>query len=193
MIQALIGQMMCFCINPRSSKHSISQRGNTMNHNFVHLEYPLTHPGVDRAEKVVHNFKRLSDTFSPTRTLAIMLLAAVAAAFIVVADQMIDTWAEGHLLAAWVALWAVVFAAVGLFAGVSKSVAIQLKTGLDRWAAHAAQRRSDERLWAIAQTDARLMSELQIAMSRSDEETLLGEHSTQRRVTRLLNQRQYYI
>jgi len=121
------------------------------------------------------------------------LLAAVAAAFIVVADQMIDTWAEGHLLAAWVALWAVVFAAVGLFAGVSKSVAIQLKTGLDRWAAHAAQRRSDERLWAIAQTDARLMSELQIAMSRSDEEALLGERSTQRRVTRLLNQRQYYI
>jgi len=90
-------------------------------------------------------------------------------------------------------LWAVVFAAVGLFAGVSKSVAIQLKTGLDRWAAHAAQRRSDERLWAIAQTDARLMSELQIAMSRSDEETLLGERSTQRRVARLLNQRQYYI
>ncbi|MFM1764847.1 MAG: hypothetical protein RIU71_610, partial [Pseudomonadota bacterium] len=60
-----------------------------MNHNFVHLEYPLTHPGVERAEKVVHNFQRLSDTFSPTRTLAIMLLAAVVAAFIVVADQMI--------------------------------------------------------------------------------------------------------
>jgi len=37
------------------------------------------------------------------------------------------------------------------------------------------------------------MSELQIAMSRSDEETLLGENSTQRRVARLLNQRQYYI
>lgn len=164
-----------------------------MNHNFVHLEYPLNHPGVDRAEKVVNSFKRLSDTFSPTRTLAIMLLAAVLAAFVVVADQMIDTWAEGHLLAAWVALWAVVFAAVGLFAGVSKSVIIQVKTGLDRWAASAAQRRSDERLWAIAQTDARLMSDLQTALSRSDEETLLGENSTQRRVARLLNQRQYYI
>ena len=50
-----------------------------MNHNFVHLEYPLTHPGVDRAEKVVNNFKRLSDTFNPTRTLAIMLMAAVLA------------------------------------------------------------------------------------------------------------------
>jgi hypothetical protein len=164
-----------------------------MNHNFVHLEYPLTHPGVDRAEKVVSNFKRLSDTFSPTRTLAVMLLAAVVAAFIVVADQMIDTWAEGHLLAAWVALWAVAFAAVGLFAGVSKTVAIQLKSGLDRCAANMAQRRSDERLWAIAQTDARLMSDLQIAMSRSDEEALLGESSTQRRVSRLLRQRQFYI
>ena len=164
-----------------------------MNHNFVHLEYPLTHPGVDRAEKVVNNFKRLSDTFNPTRTLAIMLLAAVLATFVVVADQMVDTWADGHLLAAWVALWAVVFAAVGLLAGVTKSVAIQLKTSLDRWAASAAQRRSDERLWAIAQTDARMMSELRTAMSRNDEDTLLGESSSQRRVVRLLNQRQYHI
>ena len=106
---------------------------------------------------------------------------------------MIDTWAEDHLLAAWVALWAVVFAAVGLFAGVSKTVAVQLKAGLDHLASKMAQRRSDERLWAIAQTDARLMSDLQIAMSRSDEETLLGESSTQRRVARMLRQRQYYI
>jgi hypothetical protein len=30
-------------------------------------------------------------------------------------------------------------------------------------------------------------------MSRSDEETLLGESSTQRRVARMLRQRQYYI
>jgi hypothetical protein len=56
-----------------------------------------------------------------------------------------------------------------------------------------AQSRSDERLWAIAQTDARLMSELQTAMSRSDEEELLGENSTQRRVARMLQNRQYYI
>ncbi len=164
-----------------------------MNHNFVHLEYPLTHPGVDRAEKVLDNFKRLSGTFSPTRTLAIMLLAAIVAAFIVVADQMIETWAEGHLLAAWVALWAVVFAAIGLFAGFSKSLVAQLKSGLDAWAVKSAQRRSDERLWSIAQTDARMMSDLQMAMSRSDEEVLLGENSTQRRVARLLRQRQFYI
>jgi hypothetical protein len=56
-----------------------------------------------------------------------------------------------------------------------------------------AQRRSDERLWAIAQTDARLMSDLQSAISRSDKEELFGENSTQRRVARMLQNRQYYI
>ena len=164
-----------------------------MNHNFVHLNYPLSHPGVDRAEQVLANLKRVRSSFSPTRTLAAMLLAAIVAAFVVVADQMVDTWADGHLLAAWVALWAVAFAAVGLFAGVSKTLAIQMKQGLDTWSARMAQRRSDERLWAIAQTDARLMSELQTAMSRSDEDMLLGENSTQRRVARRLQNRQYFI
>jgi signal transduction histidine kinase len=56
-----------------------------MKHNFVHLEYPLTHPGVERAEQAVANFKRISNSFSPTRTLAAMLLAAIVAAFVVVA------------------------------------------------------------------------------------------------------------
>ena len=164
-----------------------------MNRNSVHLDYPLTHPGVDRAEQVVANFKRLGSNFSPTRTLAAMLLAAIVAAFVVVADQMMDTWADGHLLAAWVALWAVAFAAVGLFAGVSKSLAIQMKGALDGWSASMAQRRSDERLWAIAQTDARLMSELQNAMNRSDQAQASRESSTQRRVARMLKNRQYYI
>ena len=164
-----------------------------MNRNSVHLDYPLTHPGVERAEQVVANFKRLSDSFSPTHTLAAMLLAAIVAAFVVVADQMMATWADGHLFAAWVALWAVAFAAVGLFGGVSKTMAIQMKQGLDAWSARMAQSRSDERLWAIAQTDARLMSELQTAMNRSDEQELFGENSTQRRVARMLQNRQYYI
>jgi hypothetical protein len=164
-----------------------------MKHNFVHLEYPLTHPGVDRAEQAVANFKRMSNSFSPTRTLAAMLLAAIVAAFVVVADQMMTTWADGHLLAAWVALWAVAFAAVGLFAGVSKTLAIQAKQALDAWSASMARRRSDERLWSIAQTDARLMSELQSALSRSNEDLPSLQSNTQRRVERMLQNRQYYI
>ena len=164
-----------------------------MKHNFVHLEYPLTHRGVDRAEQAVANIKRMSDSFNPTRTLAAMLLAAIVAAFVVVADQMMATWADGHLLAAWVTLWAVAFAAVGLFAGVSKSLAIQAKQAFNAWSTSMARRRSDERLWAIAQTDARLMSELQSALSRSDKDLPSLQSSTQRRVERMLESRQYYI
>lgn len=164
-----------------------------MNQNFVHLEYPATHPGVERAQRVAANVKRMGDAINPNHTLAAMLLSAVVAAFVVVADQMIDTWADGHLLTAWVALWAVAFATVGLFAGVTKTMAAQLKQGLDGWAARVAQHRADERLWAIAQTDSRLMGDLQTAMTRFDDESSEPENGTQNRVTRLLKNRQFYI
>ena len=51
-----------------------------------------------------------------SRTLAGMLLAAVLSALLVVAGQVIDTWTDGHLLAGWVALWTVAFAALALLA-----------------------------------------------------------------------------
>jgi hypothetical protein len=164
-----------------------------MNRNFVHLEYPSSHPGVARAEMAVANIKRMGESFSPTRTLATMLLAAVVAAFVVVADQMMDTWADGHLLAAWVALWAVAFAAVGLFAGASKTLALQIKSGLDTWSASIAQNRSDARMWAIAQSDTRLMADLQSAIGRDETSSLLDDQPTQRRVSRILRNRQFYI
>ena len=164
-----------------------------MNHNFVHLDYPTTHPGVERAEQAVANIKRMGETISPTRTLAAMLLAAIVAAFVVVADQMMDTWADGHLLAAWVALWAVAFASVGLFAGASKSLAFQIKTGLDAWSAKLAQQRSDARMWSIAQTDTRLMADLQSAIGRDEGSSLIDANPTQQRVSRILRNRQFYI
>jgi len=164
-----------------------------MNRSFVHLEYPTTHPGVARAEEAVANFKRMGESFSPTQTLATMLLAAVVAAFVLLADQMMDTWVDGHLLAAWVAMWAVAFAAVGLFAGTSKRWALQIKNSLDAWSAQIAQNRADERMWAIAQTDTRLMADLRSAVARDEGASLLNANPTQRRVSRLLRNRQFYI
>jgi hypothetical protein len=164
-----------------------------MNRNFVHVEYSTSHPGVERAEKAVANLKRMGESFSPTRTLAGMLLAAVVAAFVVVADQMMDTWADGHLLAAWVTLWAVAFAAAGLFAGTSKKLASQIKNGLDGWSAKIAQHRADDRMWAMAQTDARLMADLQSAIGRDETMAAKGKSPTQRRVSRILRNHQYYI
>jgi len=144
------------------------KRETIMNNHFVHLEYSTTHPGVARAEQAVHNVRAIGNTMTGPGSLAVLLLSAVVAALVVVADQMMDTWADGHMLAAWVALWAVAFAAVGLFAGASRHLAAKLLSSLDAWSANLAQRRADARLWAIAQTDARLMAELQGAMNRGD-------------------------
>jgi hypothetical protein len=164
-----------------------------MNRNFVHINYPTIHPGVVRAEHAVANLKRLGDSFSPTRTLATMLLAAVVAAFVVVADQMMDTWVDGHLLAAWVALWAVAFAAVGLFAGTSKTLAFQIKNGLDAWSANLAQQRADARMWSIAQSDPRLMADLHAALGRDEDVSEIVSNPTQRRVSRIMRNRTFYI
>ena len=133
---------------------------------------------------------------SSSKTLASLLLAAGVAAWVVGVDQMIDSWAESHLVAAWLALWAVAVLAIVLLRGLTRHLAQNLMTGLDAWSAHVARSRADERLWSIAQTDPRLMSDLQVAMDRAiedvgparDVDTLMN-----RRAARLVRDRLYYI
>ena len=59
------------------------------------------------------------------RRLSALLLAAVLATLVVIADQVIDTWADGHLMLAWVILWALVFAGLALFADGARRLARQ--------------------------------------------------------------------
>eukprot|EP01030_Chromulinospumella_sphaerica_P032877 gene32877-33678_t len=72
-----------------------------------YFSYSTAQPRTPRARR---------ETVEASRTLSGMLLAAVLSALLVVADQVIDTWVDGHMLAAWVALWTVAFAALALLA-----------------------------------------------------------------------------
>ena len=131
-----------------------------------------------------------------SKTLANLILAAGVAALVVGVDQMIDNWAESHVVAAWLALWAVAVLAIVLLRGLTRHLAQNLMTGLDAWSAHVARSRADERLWSMAQTDPRLMSDLQVAMDRADETQ--GpvrdlENLMTRRAARLVRDRLYYI
>ena len=133
---------------------------------------------------------------STSKTLANLMLAAGVAALVVGVDQMIDNWAESHVVAAWLALWAVAVLAIVLLRGLTRHLAQNLMTGLDAWSAHVARSRADERLWSMAQTDPRLMSDLQVAMDRADETQ--GpvrdlENLMTRRAARLVRDRLYYI
>lgn len=133
---------------------------------------------------------------SSSKTLANLLLAAGVAALVVGADQLIDSWAESHVVAAWLALWAVAVLAIVVLRGLTRHLAQNLMSGLDAWSAHVARSRADERLWSMAQSDPRLMSDLQVAMDRASEaqtpvrdlETLMN-----RRASRLVRDRMYYI
>ncbi|WP_302174868.1 hypothetical protein [uncultured Hydrogenophaga sp.] len=103
------------------------------------------------------------------RGLAALLLAGVVAAMVLVADHLVNTWADGHLFLAWVMLWVIVFAGFALFADTARTVARRTLAGLDQWAAARAQVRAEERLWDIARADPRVMAELVQARSRSEE------------------------
>ena len=101
------------------------------------------------------------------RGLSALLLAAAIATLIVVADQVIDAWADGHLMLAWVLLWAVVFAGLALFADSARRIARRGMVALDTWSRSLAEARAEMRLWEMARRDPRLMSDLMAARDRA--------------------------
>ena len=109
---------------------------------------------------------RTKPRFDGSRSLAAMLLAAAVAALVVLADQMISTWADGHLFLGWVALWVVVFAGSVLFAGTARQLAQATLRSLDSWSKSMAEARAEARLWDLARTDPRLKAELLQARAR---------------------------
>ena len=100
-----------------------------------------------------------------------MLLAAVVAAMVVVADRLISTWADGQLFLAWVFLWVVVFAGMALFADTARSLARRAVVVLDGWSQALAEARAETRLWEMARMDHRLMNELMAARTRAADES----------------------
>ncbi len=109
---------------------------------FAHVDYPTEHPGVVRAENAAAAIKDIAHNFDGARGAASLLLAAVVSALMVVANQVIDTWSEGHLLAAWMVLWVVAQA----------------------WAERRRRAAEDARTWQVAMQDPRIMAELNHAM-----------------------------
>ena len=96
-----------------------------------------------------------------------MLLAAFVAALVVVADSVINAYADGHLLAAWTLLWALGFVALALSAGPARGTATQLLGFCKRWSERRAQRQSDAYLLALAKKDPRILADLEAAQERA--------------------------
>lgn len=123
--------------------------------------------GAPTAPQGFYRVRRRADG---TRGLAALLLAAVVSALVVLADQMINTWADGHLFLGWVALWVVIFAGTALFAGTARRVAQRTLRALDAWSRSMAEARAEVRLWELAKLDPRLKAELVQAREVDDAE-----------------------
>ncbi len=113
---------------------------------FIDIKYPSHHQGADRVESAIEAAQRVRRDFSSARGLATLLLSALTAAVMVVAYQVMDSIAEGQLLAMWMALWLVAFAALALFAGAARRLAARARSSLDAWSRHRAQACDDQRL-----------------------------------------------
>jgi hypothetical protein len=133
---------------------------------FVHTEFPTSHPGVDRFEYAMAATKAGVKNFDAGRSLATLLLAATVSALLVVANQVIEAWTDGHLLMAWIALWAVAFAALALLATPARHFARSLRPSLAAWSAARKAQADDRKLWELACSDARVMSDISAAMAR---------------------------
>jgi hypothetical protein len=83
----------------------------------------------------------------------------------VVANQLVDTWTEGHLLAAWVVMWTIAFAALALLAAPARRATRGVRGWLRDAAAARREAKADRQLWTIAVTDARVMADISRAMS----------------------------
>jgi hypothetical protein len=141
---------------------------------FVHIDYPTRHPGVERFESVIALAARLRHGFNSTRGLSSMLLAAMVSALLVVADQVVDTWADGHLLAAWVLMWVIGFAALAMLAAPSRALMLRVLSAVNLWLMDTSRARADARMWAIAEQDHRVMADLHAAKTRTERLCRLG-------------------
>lgn len=136
---------------------------------------PDSHPGVARAEAAFESFVALKDylktVLTTARGLSALLLAALVSALVVVANQLIDTWADGHLLAAWTLMWAIVFVSIGWLAPVVKNAVSWVLATAIVTQRRAALASSEAAFLATAQADPRVMAELQAAILRHEAQT----------------------
>ncbi len=141
---------------------------------FVQPSYPTHHEGIERVGDAIDSATAAYRKFDGTRGLATFLLAAVVSGLILAANQLIDTWADGHLLAAWIALWTVAFAALALAAGPIRRAVISVKQFdgsaiYTAWSARRKARISDEKMWDYARHDHRLMADIMRAVNDTPE------------------------
>ncbi len=83
----------------------------------------------------------------------------------VAANELIDSWSDGHLLAAWVVLWGIAFAGMALLAAPARNAVALVRGAARAWSEARQRAAEDEKTWNAALHDARKMADLSRAMN----------------------------
>jgi hypothetical protein len=153
---------------------------------FSAADQSPTHLGVQRIQEglaAVRDLAHEAKKKNRANGLAMALLGGVVAALVVLADRMVDAWADEHVFAAWVLMWALVFGALGLFSGLALRSARALIASFKMWHQRNAQARADANLWRIAQRDPRVMAEIRMAQSLAQDAALADDATAQAKQT----------
>lgn len=137
--------------------------------NFIYNSYSVEHTGVVRLYQA--SDERMAALAAEHEAKAQSkvnwtVLAAVLAALAIVISQITETWSDGHMLAAWIVLWAMAFGSVALFSTPARRAINLVRSGYRAWVKSRQQAAADERVWNAALQDARLMADLARAMDR---------------------------
>lgn len=159
----------------------------TLTH-FVQPDFPLEHAGAARITRALGRAGRaLSRLGSPAGMASVLMIAGLSA-LIVVAEQVVSAWTDGHLLAAWIALWLIVFGLLAAFSDAIRAWPLQWQDHMQARQQAAAQRAQDRHTWAAALADPRLMADLDCALLRAEQEaTSTGQAMPHRAFTGVRN------
>ncbi len=136
---------------------------------FVTPDFPRKHGGLTRMLDGLSTLQSFATRIRSAKGLASGLVAGGVAAAIVVADQIVTAWADGHLLLAWIAMWAIVFALLALFSDTIRTWPSRLNADIDARLLAYKEAAEQARTWAAAKADPRLMADLQLARMRADQ------------------------
>ncbi|GAB2486172.1 MAG: hypothetical protein ACN6O3_02675 [Comamonas sp.] len=133
-----------------------------MSNHFFYTDISTEHTGVQRVERATEH---LQETFSSKRSGTRLVLAALVASVLVASEWITSMAGSQHWVAGWALLWVVAFASIALLAEPAQSLSEGLRALRKKWSEQTQRAEEDDRTWSYALLDARLMADLNRAMS----------------------------
>jgi hypothetical protein len=102
------------------------------------------------------------------------MLAIGAALALVAATAFFDTWSDHHSLMVWSLVWAFAFVGLAMLAAPLRRSTVYLLNATRALRVRQQAAAADRALWALAETDPRIMADLSRAMTRDAAQEVRG-------------------